>query len=252
MEPRSFTLLRTLPAVYRPCEVRALRRFRRCLVALFSLAIATRTLHPGGRSLRGSAPGTARANAFVQGLPRLHTKAGNIQLDMRSWCVAAPVLLNTGSSPAWAEDFKNDFISNAKRLFNLITRGAAEVYDPSTEEGAKALGFAYPLPKTEEYAAQQATLQDVAPILGIFVGALVWGIFVVPSLLDRSDGSKAYAFPEKTEKEKLTEDQVEESQTPLLQVKSPATTNEQLSPLLSSKKRLAPKRKKSGFSSKKS
>lgn len=243
MESRPSALPRTVQA-------RAPRRLGWCLLAFVAMALAARTVRPGGRRPLGGTSGNLRASAFVQAPPNVHSGRDSRELDLRLWSAPAPLLLGSASSPAWAEEYKNDFATNAKRLFDLLTKGAAEVYDPSTEEGAKALGMAYPLPKPETY--EKADLQDFLPLAGLFVFALLWGIFVVPQLLDRSDGSKAYALVDKVdEPEKLTEEQEEQTQKAVVKARMPTTMDEDLLPITSSKKRLAPKKKKAGFATQK-
>lgn len=87
----------------------------------------------------------------------------------------------------------------AQRVFKIVTTGADEVYDPTTDEGAKALGLAYRLPKQGEY--EQVTAEDFYPFIGALVVIIIWGVFVVPTFMDRADGSKTVLFPKKEDDE---------------------------------------------------
>lgn len=150
------------------------------------------------------------------------------------------------SSPAAAEDAPNELAETAKKALKIITTGADEVYDPSSEAGAKALGLAFPVPKLEKL--EKVGLEDFLPLVGILLFATLWGIFVVPAVLDRSDGSKAYAFAEA--EEELPDAKAVEMQAPVLQVKRPVTTSEDLTPVVSSQRKVAPRSKKQGFAKK--
>mmetsp|Transcript_84704 Transcript_84704/g.196940 ORF Transcript_84704/g.196940 Transcript_84704/m.196940 type:complete len:225 (-) Transcript_84704:46-720(-) len=100
------------------------------------------------------------------------------------------------ADPAIAEEPESfDVGKQAQKAFNLVTKGAEEAYDPTTEEGAKALGLAYPIPKKDDLPG--ITPEDFLPLVGIFVVACIWGIFVVPSFMERADGTKTTLFPEK-------------------------------------------------------
>eukprot|EP00931_Biecheleriopsis_adriatica_P120509 TRINITY_DN95638_c0_g1_i1.p1 TRINITY_DN95638_c0_g1~~TRINITY_DN95638_c0_g1_i1.p1 ORF type:complete len:246 (+),score=52.68 TRINITY_DN95638_c0_g1_i1:79-816(+) len=74
-----------------------------------------------------------------------------------------------------------------------------KTYDPYTEEGAKALGLAYPLPQD----LGNIDAFDVVPFLLFFGLLCVWGLLVVPSAMDRSDGAKSVLFPSQVPKLKV-------------------------------------------------
>lgn len=83
---------------------------------------------------------------------------------------------------------------------NVITRGALDdkFNDPSTPEGAAALGLAQPVPRIEDLP--QLTGEDVFPVFAVFGLAVLWGIFGVPAMMERADGTKTTYFEEKKEK----------------------------------------------------
>eukprot|EP00933_Yihiella_yeosuensis_P071668 TRINITY_DN798_c2_g1_i1.p1 TRINITY_DN798_c2_g1~~TRINITY_DN798_c2_g1_i1.p1 ORF type:complete len:252 (-),score=34.20 TRINITY_DN798_c2_g1_i1:197-898(-) len=83
----------------------------------------------------------------------------------------------------------NQFV---KTVWSMLTTGSDGVYnDPTTPEGAKALGLVNPLPKD----IQDVTIQDLIPGIAIFSALLGWGLLAVPSAMDRSDGAKSVLFP---------------------------------------------------------
>jgi len=105
-------------------------------------------------------------------------------------------------APALAEDAPAapaipDMQKLGDKVYNLVAKGqlSDNVYDPSTPEGARALGLAFPVPKLEEL--EQVQTYDVIPVLWIFVLAVGWGLFVVPNVMTRSDGTETVYFPEK-------------------------------------------------------
>lgn len=73
-----------------------------------------------------------------------------------------------------------------------ITRGTDKDYDPSTVEGAKALGLTFPIPAS----GTQVNPKDVVPFLVVIGAAIFWGLAVVPNFMERSDGSRTTYFAE--------------------------------------------------------
>eukprot|EP00929_Paragymnodinium_shiwhaense_P008408 TRINITY_DN112368_c0_g1_i1.p2 TRINITY_DN112368_c0_g1~~TRINITY_DN112368_c0_g1_i1.p2 ORF type:complete len:260 (+),score=50.06 TRINITY_DN112368_c0_g1_i1:142-921(+) len=100
------------------------------------------------------------------------------------------------SLPAYAEEAAAGGGADVKdlgtKMYNMATTGADAVYDPSTEEGARALGLAFPVPTLDKL--QQVPFEEFAPALGIFVVAISWGLLVVPNTMTRSDGTLTTYF----------------------------------------------------------
>jgi len=159
--------------------------------------------------------------------------------------VIATTAASAGPIPAFGADSAVPDIGKfAGIVFNVITKGADEVNDPTTEEGAKAMGLAFPIPKNEDLPS--ATPADFVPIFGILVLAVVWGVLVVPNMMDRADGSKTVFFPAKEEND------VEEAIK--VQVEAPVVPVKRLSKgdeAVVSKKTTSSVKKVSGFGKKK-
>jgi len=145
--------------------------------------------------------------------------------------------------PAHADD---DLSAMGRKALNLVTKGADEVYDPSTEEGAKALGLKFPVPKLEDLGS--VTSEDLLPLGALFIFALIWGVFVVPAVMDREDGSKTVYFGEKKEEDIAPE--VAASVDETAKVMNVKRVNA-LDDTKTSKKRMTPKKKPSGFAKRK-
>lgn len=184
---------------------------------------------------------SGRLSAFVP-IP-LQSRFGPVQ-PLKA-VVIATTAASAGAIPAFGADFSVPDIGRfAGTVFNIITKGADEVYDPTTEEGAKAMGLAFPVPKNEDLPSVTPT--DFLPIFCIIVLAVVWGVLVVPNMMDRADGSKTQFFPAKEEKD------VEEAIK--VQVEAPVVAVKRLSKVdepVVSKKKTSPTKKVSGFGKKK-
>ncbi|CAE7530653.1 unnamed protein product [Symbiodinium sp. CCMP2592] len=101
---------------------------------------------------------------------------------------ASGALLGLGAAAPAAHAFE---MPNLGQFFSTVWRvvstGSDEVYDPTTEEGAKALGLAVPLPKD---GFGEVTSDDVLPFALFLLALVAWGLLVVPSNMDRSDGAR--------------------------------------------------------------
>jgi len=106
-----------------------------------------------------------------------------------SAAVAAPSRSEAFEMPNLAQFFST--------VFRVVTTGSDEAFDPTTEEGAQALGLASPLPK-EGFG--EITLDDVLPFALFLLVLVIWGLLVVPSSMDRSDGAKSVLFPSQVPK----------------------------------------------------
>ncbi|CAE7943440.1 unnamed protein product [Symbiodinium necroappetens] len=111
---------------------------------------------------------------------------------------ASGALLGLGAAAPAAHAFE---MPNLGQFFSTVWRvvstGSDEVYDPTTEEGAKALGLAVPLPKD---GFGEVTQDDVLPFALFLLALVAWGLLVVPSNMDRSDGAKSVLFPSQVPK----------------------------------------------------
>jgi len=145
--------------------------------------------------------------------------------------------------PAHAED---DLSAMGRKALNLVTKGADEVYDPSTEEGAKALGLKFPVPKLEDLGS--VTSEDLLPLGALFIFALIWGVFVVPAVMEREDGSQTVYFGEKKEEDIAPEVAASVDETAkVMNVKRVNTLDD----TKTSKRRMTSKKKPSGFAKRK-
>eukprot|EP00435_Cladocopium_sp_Y103_P017895 s2670_g4.t1 len=106
-----------------------------------------------------------------------------------SAAIAAPSRSEAFEMPNLAQFFST--------VFRVVTTGTNEAFDPTTEEGATALGLASPLPK-EGFG--EITLDDVLPFALFLLVLVIWGLLVVPSSMDRSDGAKSVLFPSQVPK----------------------------------------------------
>ncbi|CAE7202728.1 unnamed protein product, partial [Symbiodinium sp. CCMP2456] len=115
---------------------------------------------------------------------------------------ASGALLGLGAAAPAAHAFE---MPNLGQFFSTVWRvvstGSDEVYDPTTEEGAKALGLAVPLPKD---GFGEVTSDDVLPFALFLLALVAWGLLVVPGNMDRSDGAKSVLFPSQVPKLKAT------------------------------------------------
>eukprot|EP00439_Symbiodinium_sp_Y106_P029221 s3984_g3.t1 len=111
---------------------------------------------------------------------------------------ASGALMGLGAAAPAAHAFE---MPNLGQFFSTVWRvvstGSDEVYDPTTEEGAKALGLAVPLPKD---GFGEVTSDDVLPFALFLLALVAWGLLVVPSNMDRSDGAKSVLFPSQVPK----------------------------------------------------
>mmetsp|Transcript_11459 Transcript_11459/g.12880 ORF Transcript_11459/g.12880 Transcript_11459/m.12880 type:complete len:229 (+) Transcript_11459:124-810(+) len=160
--------------------------------------------------------------------------------------VGAAVGMSVNGLPARAEEMNApDVFKFIGKLFDFAAKGSTENNDPTTEEGARAMGLAFPLPKDEELP--QATLQDAVPFIVVFTVAVLWGLFAVPAMMERADGSKTVYFPEKEEEEPEPEGYEKiNTLAPVVTTKRFAVKDDAPVP-----KRPAPKKKATGFNRKK-
>mmetsp|Transcript_129067 Transcript_129067/g.287614 ORF Transcript_129067/g.287614 Transcript_129067/m.287614 type:complete len:274 (-) Transcript_129067:83-904(-) len=175
----------------------------------------------------------------LQGAAAARTARGRPRIS--PWATAGSVA-TTVWGPAWAANAEEGGLQlpDAGKVFNLITKGADKVYDASTAEGAKGLGLAFPVPKASEL--EPVTLQDFLPVVGVFILAVAWGLFVVPSVMDRSDGAKSVLYVDTSqEKDEAPPKQLVSAEAPIIEVKR--LTQAQAA----RKKSVAPARKKAGF-----
>mmetsp|Transcript_14521 Transcript_14521/g.36826 ORF Transcript_14521/g.36826 Transcript_14521/m.36826 type:complete len:260 (-) Transcript_14521:95-874(-) len=113
-----------------------------------------------------------------------------------SAAAAAIVTVAGGTAtPAWASE-------GIQKVINIVTKGTDEFNDPSTPEGAKNLGLAFPIPTVDQTTPLSPL--EFLPYLGIVAVAIGWGLFVVPSVMNRSDGAKSVLFAPKKEVQEVT------------------------------------------------
>eukprot|EP00913_Durusdinium_trenchii_P027583 g25872.t1 len=143
--------------------------------------------------------GTRRCLAFLSMCIFLAAGCGFVpSRPLRAQAGALLGLSGAITAPARSEAFEMpDLGQFFSTVFRVITTGTNEAFDPTTEEGAKALGLAVPLPK-EGFG--EITSQDYLPFALFLVVLVIWGLLVVPSSMDRSDGAKSVLFPSQVPK----------------------------------------------------
>mmetsp|Transcript_109327 Transcript_109327/g.326962 ORF Transcript_109327/g.326962 Transcript_109327/m.326962 type:complete len:229 (-) Transcript_109327:61-747(-) len=226
-----------------------LRRGTRRAAALLAAGAFAWVMAPAGNGMaeprvdRRAAPLTFVPPApRAPGLALRHERSG-----LPEHLAAAVAAASVGALPARADEGGADLGKFLGYAWTIITKGSLETNDPTTEEGAKAMGLAFPLPKNEDLP--QATFEDAKPILIILGFALLYGIFVVPTMMERADGSKTIYFEEKEEEDAKPENADEiDTAAAVIKVKRMTKAEEPIAP----KKGLAPKKKKAAGFSKKS
>lgn len=149
--------------------------------------------------LASLALGLARVGAFVAapGRPRPDRHGRVVGLTAPALLAGAAPGLMPGPAGAW----EISQLGNPGRFLATVwdsLLGPVKDADPYSDEGAKALGLAMPIPR--QMKEQQVGFEDVLPFLGFFVLLCIWGLAVVPSTMDRSDGAKSVLFPSQVPK----------------------------------------------------
>ncbi|CAE8623569.1 unnamed protein product, partial [Polarella glacialis] len=130
----------------------------------------------------------ARARAFLAGPPGIRT---DVRMPVLAAAAAAVAVPAAPAVAAYEMPSTGNVAQFFKTVWQTITTGSDQVYDPFSDEGAKALGLAYKLPKD---GFEEVKGEDYLPFVLFLVVLIAWGLLVVPTSMDRSDGAKSVLF----------------------------------------------------------